>query len=91
MKYGFYSAKMDAYVGHAIYKDPQGNDVVVTAISDSPTDSGLFWDDVEPRGEVATFVSRIRPDDDPFDRTFSQTPRHKPLARKFPLHFPLKT
>lgn len=57
MKYGFYSAKMDAYVGHLIYKGPQGNDVAVTAISDSPTDSGLFWDDVEPRGEVTTFVA----------------------------------
>lgn len=52
-KYGWYSTKMFHLFGYVKYRDLQGNEMICTCISSSPSDSGAKWNDLICLGEIA--------------------------------------
>lgn len=54
--YGWYSDKMDATIGHAIYLTPEGKQVLITTVTDSRTNHYTQWKDMTFVGEVTEFI-----------------------------------
>ena len=57
-KYGWFSAKAHAASNNIItYETPEHTKVIISNITNSPTDSKIMWDDVMCVGEVTKFIS----------------------------------
>ena len=58
--YGWFSEKAHQRADAKItYNTPSGEHVLITNITDSPTDSKTVWDDIMCVGEVTNFVSSV--------------------------------
>lgn len=56
IRFGFYSAKQEAFTGTSIYATPEGKEVEITSVLADPEGKGCSWDDKVSLGPVTHWV-----------------------------------